>query len=120
VSQRGELGPDQVALFAPACGVAVAKLYCSQHLVSLIAPAPGLHAGLIGFIVALTQLGYGVGLLCLVPPSNVFENRRLVTSACGTVAIGLLGSALWRVQTSDRGALLGRAIRHEPDQTVCS
>jgi len=92
--QRGELRPAQVALFAAACGVAVANLYYCQPLVSLIAPALGLHAGMVGFIVALTQLVYGVGLLCLVPLSDVFENRRLVTIACGTVAIGLLGVAL--------------------------
>jgi predicted MFS family arabinose efflux permease len=94
VSQRGELRPAQVALIAAACGVAVANLYYSQPLVSLIAPALGLHAGMVGFIVALTQLGYGVGLLCLVPLSDVFENRRLVIIACGIVAIGQLGIAL--------------------------
>jgi len=94
VRQRGELRPAQVALLAAACGIAVANLYYSQPLVSLITPALGLHAGMVGFIVALTQLGYGVGLLCLVPLSDVLENRRLVTIACGTVAIGLLGNAL--------------------------
>lgn len=91
---RDELKPAQVALFAAACGIAVANIYYSQPLVSLIAPALALHAGMVGLIVALTQLGYGVGLLCLVPLSDVFENRRLVTIACGTVAIGLLGIAL--------------------------
>jgi len=65
--QRGELRPAQVALFAAACGVAVANLYYSQPLVSLIAPALGLHAGMVGFIVALTQLVYGVDLLCRCP-----------------------------------------------------
>ena len=91
---RSELRPAQVALFAAACGIAVANIYYSQPLVGLIAPAVGLPVGLAGLIVALTQLGFGAGLLCLVPLSDVVENRRLVTWACGAVAIGLLGIAL--------------------------
>jgi predicted MFS family arabinose efflux permease len=91
---RSELRPAQVALFAAACGIAVANIYYCQPLVGLIAPALGLRAGLAGLVVALTQLGFGTGLLCLVPLSDVIENRRLVIWACGAVAIGLLGIAL--------------------------
>src|SRR5260221_689294 len=88
------LRPVQVAVFAAACGLVVAILYYSQLLVGLIAPALGLHAGLAGLIVALTQLGYGAGLLFLVPLSDVIENRRLVIWALGAVVLGLLGIAL--------------------------
>jgi predicted MFS family arabinose efflux permease len=88
------LRPVQVAVFAAACGLVVANLYYSQPLVGLIAPALGLHAGLAGLVVALTQLGYGAGLLFLVPLSDVIENRRLVIWALGAVVLGLLGIAL--------------------------
>jgi predicted MFS family arabinose efflux permease len=87
-------GPVQVAVFAVASGLTVANIYYSQPLIGLIAPALGLHAGLAGLIVALTQLGYGAGLLFLVPLSDVIENRRLVTWALGAVVLGLLGIAL--------------------------
>ena len=93
-ARRSELRPAQVALFAAACGIAVANIYYSQPLVGLIASALRLHAGLAGLIVALTQLGFAAGLLCLVPLSDVIENRRLVTWACGAVVIGLIGIAL--------------------------
>jgi predicted MFS family arabinose efflux permease len=93
-ARPGELRPARVALFAAACGIAVANIYYSQPLVGLIAPAVGIHAGSAGLIVALTQLGFGAGLLCLVPLSDVIENRRLVLWACGAVAVGLLGIAL--------------------------
>ena len=86
--------PVQVALFAAACGLAVANIYYSQPLVGLIAPSLGLAPGLAGLIVTLTQLGYGAGLLFLVPLSDLIENRRLVIWALGAVALGLLGIAL--------------------------
>jgi len=90
---HGGLSPARVAVFATACGLTVANIYYSQPLIGLIAPALGLHAGLAGLIVALTQLGYGAGLLLVVPLSDVIENRRLVISALGAVVVGLLGIA---------------------------
>ncbi|MEA3160044.1 MAG: hypothetical protein QOD95_1592, partial [Gammaproteobacteria bacterium] len=57
----------QVVIFAAACGLTVANIFYTQPLVGLIGPALGLHAGLAGLIVTLTQLGYGAGLLLLVP-----------------------------------------------------
>jgi hypothetical protein len=53
----------QVAIFAAACGLTVANIFYTQRLA--------------GLIVTLTQLGYGAGLLLLVPLSDVLENRRL-------------------------------------------
>jgi membrane associated rhomboid family serine protease len=54
---RSGIGPVQVGIIAAACGLAAANIYYSQHLIGLIAPALGLHPGLAGLIVALTQLG---------------------------------------------------------------
>src|SRR3984893_1438951 len=84
----------QVATFAAACGLAVASIYYAQPLVGVIAPDLGLPPGLAGLIVALTQLGYGAGLLFLVPLSDVLENRRLVIRALSAVTLGLLAIAL--------------------------
>jgi predicted MFS family arabinose efflux permease len=91
---RGALSAAQVALFAAACGLTVANIFYTQPLIGLIGPALGLPAGLGGLIVTLTQLGYGAGLLFLVPLSDVIENRRLVVWALGAVVLGLLGIAL--------------------------
>lgn len=88
------LHPLLIAVFATACGLAVANIYYAQPLIALIAPELNLHAGLAGLIVALTQLGYGAGLLFVVPLSDRFENRRLVVLALGGVVLGLLGITL--------------------------
>jgi predicted MFS family arabinose efflux permease len=83
-----------VGVFAGACGLVVANIYYSQPLIGLIAPAVGILPGTAGLIVALTQLGYGAGLLFLVPLSDVFENRGLVIRALAAVTLGLLAIAL--------------------------
>ncbi len=79
------------ALFAAAAGLAVANIYYAQPLIDLIAPELQLQPGLAGLIVALTQLGYGAGLLLLVPLADVVENRRLSVRLLGGVVLGLLG-----------------------------
>jgi predicted MFS family arabinose efflux permease len=84
----------QVGIFAAASGLAVANIYYSQPLIGLIAPALELPPGLAGLIVTLIQLGYGVGLLFVVPLSDVRENRGLVLCALGAVVLGLLAIAL--------------------------
>lgn len=99
VPQASNLSPAMTALFAAAAGLAVANIYYAQPLLELIAPALQLPAGMAGLIVALTQLGYGAGLLLLVPLADVAENRRLCVRLLGGVALGLLGIALARSAT---------------------
>jgi predicted MFS family arabinose efflux permease len=91
---RSGISPVLVGIFAAASGLAVANIYYSQPLIGLIAPALGLHPGLAGLIVSVTQLGYGAGLLLLVPLSDVFENRGLIIRALSAVTLGLLAIAL--------------------------
>jgi predicted MFS family arabinose efflux permease len=67
-----------VLLFAFCCGAIVANLYYAQPVISLIAPAIGLSAHAASLIVSLTQIGYGLGLLFLVPLGDLLENRRLM------------------------------------------
>ncbi|MED4586739.1 MFS transporter [Brevibacillus choshinensis] len=79
-------------LLATACGIIVANLYYAQPLVGLIRPSIGLSAGSAGFIVTLTQIGYVVGLLFIVPLGDILDNRKLVFTALLFTA-GSLGAA---------------------------
>lgn len=81
-------------LFAVACGLCVANIYFAQPLIGPIAATLQLHAGLAGLIMTLTQLGYGAGLLLLVPLADVVENRRLILAAMTGAIVGLIGIAL--------------------------
>ena len=80
-------------LFAVACGLCVANIYFAQPLLEPIALSLQLHAGLAGIVMTLTQLGYGTGLLLLVPLADVVENRRLIVLAMSGAVIGLAAAA---------------------------
>ncbi|MCR8980885.1 MFS transporter [Brevibacillus laterosporus] len=67
-------------LLATACGIIVANLYYAQPLIGLISTAIGLSTSSAGLIVTLTQIGYVVGLLFLVPLGDIVENRKLVVT----------------------------------------
>lgn len=67
-----------VLLLAICCGAVVANLYYSQPIIGVIAPSIGLADEHSSLIVSLTQLGYAVGLLFLVPLADLFENKKLV------------------------------------------
>ena len=88
------LSPALTLLFAGACGLCVANIYFAQPLLEPIAATLGLHAGLAGLLMTLTQLGYGAGLLLLVPLADVVENHRLVVIAMSGAVLGLIGAAL--------------------------
>ena len=83
-----------VATFAVACGLTVGNIYYAQPLLATLADAFGTSEAAAGFIVTITQIGYAVGLLILVPLGDLVENRRLVvTLSVGTVLALLIASA---------------------------
>ncbi|RED41649.1 MFS transporter [Paenibacillus sp. VMFN-D1] len=67
-------------ILAVACGIIAANLYYAQPLVGSISSALGLSSGAAGLIVTLTQIGYGIGLLLIVPLGDLLENRKLVVT----------------------------------------
>ena len=81
-------------LLAAACGMTAANLYYAQPLVGPIAASLGLSPGAAGLIVTLTQIGYGAGLLLIVPLGDLVENRRLVLTLIAVAAMALLGAGL--------------------------
>lgn len=82
-----------VMLLAAACGIIVANLYYAQPLIGPISRATGISLGAAGLIVTLTQIGYGLGLLFIVPMGDLFENRRLVLTSLVVTCLALVGAA---------------------------
>lgn len=78
-------------LLAFAVGVIAANLYYAQPLTAQISLALGLDPSVAGLVVTLTQIGYGFGVLFLVPLGDLVENRRLILSLIGLAILALLG-----------------------------
>jgi len=93
--------PDTVSawltfLLALSCGLIAANIYYAQPLAGPIAAELGLRPEHAGLIVTMTQLGYGAGLLLIVPLGDLFENRRLIASVIALAAVALVAAALSR------------------------
>ncbi len=81
-----------VALLAVAAGATVANLYYNQPLLEAMAGSFGVSQATVGVIPMLSQLGYGLGMLGLVPLGDRMERRRLIvgmTAASGVVLLGV-------------------------------
>ncbi|WP_314443632.1 MFS transporter [Massilia timonae] len=85
-STQTQISSGMTMLLAAAAGIVVANLYYAQPLVGPIGAALGMPPGAAGLIVTLTQIGYCLGLLFIVPLGDLLENRRLIVS--GLVATG--------------------------------
>lgn len=87
------LSPWLTFLFAASCGFVAANLYYGQPLAGPISANLGFSPAATGLIVTLTQIGYGLGLLLIVPLADLFENRRLILTLIAASAVALLGAA---------------------------
>lgn len=67
-----------VLLFAVASGLAVANAYFAHPLLDVMAADLGLPRATIGLVVGATQVGYGLGLIFLVPVGDLLDRRKLV------------------------------------------
>ena len=81
-------------VLALASGVAVAANYYLQPLLALIASDLGVGIRAMGLVSALALLGYGLGLLLVVPLGDVVDRRPLVTGVLSLTTTGLAAMAL--------------------------
>lgn len=94
---RSALSRATTLLFAVACGLAVANVYYAQPLLDEIARSFGIGHASVGIVVTVTQVGYGAGLLLLVPLGDVLDRRRLIVtqsllSVAALIAVGTASS----------------------------
>ncbi|QDQ09219.1 MFS transporter [Streptomyces spectabilis] len=90
-----------VVLFAVACGAAVANVYFSQPLLVTMGRDLGMSPALVGSVVTLTHVGYGLGLFFLVPLGDMVDRRKLIA-----VQLLLLMLALTAVAAAPTAAIL--------------
>jgi predicted MFS family arabinose efflux permease len=111
MSKQEDISPGMVMLLATATGLIVASLYYAQTLVGPISASTGLSPAAAGLVVTLTQIGYCIGLLFIVPLGDLLENRRLIftgllfTSAM--LVLAAISSSAWMFLTAALGIGLG-------------
>ncbi|SCX31645.1 Inner membrane transport protein YnfM [Agrobacterium sp. DSM 25558] len=93
-AQEEAISSAMIFLLASACGLIVANLYYAQPLAGVIGAELGLSAGATGLIVTLTQIGYGSGLLFVVPLGDLIENRKLIVTTVVMAVAALVAAAL--------------------------
>jgi predicted MFS family arabinose efflux permease len=93
-----------VLLAAVASGLAVANVYYAQPLLDAIADDFHMPRAGIGIVITLTQIGYGLGLLAIVPLGDLLDRRRLILVQSG---LSVLALALVFLADSGIGFLAG-------------
>ncbi len=67
-----------IALLSFAIGTMAANIYYPQPILGLLANSLGLRPDAAGLIMTLTQVGYGLGVLFVIPLGDLFENKKLI------------------------------------------
>jgi predicted MFS family arabinose efflux permease len=78
VASRNGLSGALLAVMTVSAGVGIANLYYNQPLLDQMGRSLGASAAEIGMAPTLTQVGYSVGMLFLVPLGDMLQRRRLV------------------------------------------
>ncbi|GIP14707.1 MFS transporter [Paenibacillus montaniterrae] len=94
VPTEKSVSPALIFILAAACGIIAANLYYAQPLIGSIGSTIGLSSGATALIVTLTQIGYGIGLLFIVPLGDILENRKLILSLLLITAVVLTIAAV--------------------------
>jgi predicted MFS family arabinose efflux permease len=83
-----------VFVMAITAGLAVANNYYAQPLLATIARHFNVGNSAAGLLVTVSQIGYALGLVAIVPLGDLFERRRLLTSLLGLSVFALIAAAL--------------------------
>ncbi|MGX1545920.1 MFS transporter [Streptomyces adustus] len=83
-----------VALLAVASGMTVANLYYAQPLLSSLSGVFHTSTATVGTLITLTQVGYVIGMLFLVPLGDRLEKRNLITVLLTVTTLALVAAGL--------------------------
>jgi predicted MFS family arabinose efflux permease len=86
--------PGLLALLSVAAAATVANLYYNQPLLASLGASFGATQAEIGRVPMLTQLGYGLGMLLLVPLGDRLERRRFIVIMVALAGLVLVGVSL--------------------------
>ncbi|EMF0049569.1 MFS transporter [Enterococcus hirae] len=89
-NEKTTLTSSLILLLSITCGVVVANMYYIQPIGTKVATSLSVSTSAIGILTMLTQLGYALGLLFLVPLGDVVDRPKLIIRMAALSAISLL------------------------------
>jgi predicted MFS family arabinose efflux permease len=97
-----------LGLMAAGTAVSVSAIYLSQPILNVLAAAFHESARAMGAVVTVTQIGFGCGLVFLVPLGDVIAKKRLILAKLAGLAAALVATGL--VNTAAQMAACGFAL----------
>lgn len=91
-NEKTTLTSSLILLLSITCGVVVANMYYIQPIGTKMAASLSVSTSAIGILTMLTQLGYALGLLFLVPLGDVVDRPKLIIRMAALSAISLLAA----------------------------
>jgi predicted MFS family arabinose efflux permease len=88
------LTPGLIRFMTAACGLAVANLYYNQPLLPAMGHDLAVGSREMGVVAMLTQVGYALAMLFVVPLGDMHERRGLVVAAFVAASAALVAAAL--------------------------
>lgn len=109
INQPSSMPRAVTLLFATACGMSVANIYFAQPLLDELSNDFAIDQSIIGLIITITQIFYGLGLLLLVPLGDLLNQRRLIIGQMllSTMALFIVATASYVVVLFVGMALVG-------------
>jgi predicted MFS family arabinose efflux permease len=83
-------------LMAVAAGVSVANVYYAQPLLERIGAGLAVRPGALGLVTTVTQVGYLLGLVLIVPLGDLLSRRRMIVGQALVACAGLVAAGLAR------------------------
>lgn len=75
---------------AIAAGISVANIYYNQPLLSMISHDLGISEFKANLIAMITQVGYAIGLLFIIPLGDMFQRKRIILVSFSILILSLL------------------------------
>lgn len=91
-NEQTPLTRSLILLLSITCGVVVANMYYIQPIGTKVATSLSVSTSAVGILTMLTQLGYALGLLFLVPLGDVVDRPKLIIRMAALSAISLLAA----------------------------
>ncbi|WP_089933698.1 MULTISPECIES: MFS transporter [unclassified Lysinibacillus] len=109
INQQSSMSGAITLLFATACGMSVANIYFAQPLLDQLSNEFTIDHSIIGVVITITQIFYGLGLLLLVPLGDLLNQRRLIIGQMllSITALVIVGTASYSAVLFTGMALVG-------------